>query len=373
MLTTLLVVAVFGYFASLYARGYRFNFKTYSFQPSGVLVLKSDPDGASIYINGDLSGATNSNLNLAPGSYDVEIKKEGFTSWSKRLIIQKEEVTQVTANIFRIAPSLSPITFDGATLPTPSSDYSKIAYVNEKGLWVMETSILPIGFSNDPKRITDGDLTGAKFHFSPNGQELLLESEVGTYLLATDSFISQSDRVNVGARKTIIEKEWETEKKVKDTRLINSLLPIMMADVISNRSSDYHFSPDESMVLYSASSSASIANDLIKQLPGSSTQKQERDIIQGKNYIYDIKEDRNFLVGTDQDSLYWLPTSRHLISAQEGSITIMDYDGTNRQKVFSGGYIFPYAFPFVNSSRLLILTNLGSDSAVTNLYSLSVK
>jgi len=323
MLTTLLVVAVFGYFASLYARGYRFNFKTYSFQPSGVLVLKSDPDGASIYINGDLSGATNSNLNLAPGSYDVEIKKEGFTSWSKRLIIQKEEVTQVTANIFRIAPSLSPITFDGATLPTPSSDYSKIAYVNEKGLWVMETSILPIGFSNDPKRITDGDLTGAKFHFSPNGQELLLESEVGTYLLATDSFISQSDRVNVGARKTIIEKEWETEKKVKDTRLINSLLPIMMADVISNRSSDYHFSPDESMVLYSASSSASIANDLIKQLPGSSTQKQERDIIQGKNYIYDIKEDRNFLVGTDQDSLYWLPTSRHLISAQEGSITIM--------------------------------------------------
>ena len=177
----------------------------------------------------------------------------------------------------------------------------------------------------------------------------------------------------MGARKTIIEKEWETEKKVKDTRLINSLLPIMMADVISNRSSDYHFSPDESMVLYSASSSASIANDLIKQLPGSSTQKQERDIIQGKNYIYDIKEDRNFLVGTDQDSLYWLPTSRHLISAQEGSITIMDYDGTNRQKVFSGGYIFPYAFPFVNSSRLLILTNLGSDSAVTNLYSLSVK
>jgi hypothetical protein len=51
----------------------------------------------------------------------------------------------------------------------------------------------------------------------------------------------------------------------------------------------------------------------------------------------------------------------------------MDYDGTNRQEVYSGSYIAPHAFPTVNKERLLILTNLGADSVLPNLYSLSLK
>ena len=69
---TIVVVSVTGYFASLYARGYRLNTQTYNFEPRGLFVASSDPDGASIYVNGELKSATRSTTPLPPGNYDVE-------------------------------------------------------------------------------------------------------------------------------------------------------------------------------------------------------------------------------------------------------------------------------------------------------------
>jgi len=89
-LLTILVVATFGIFISYYARGYRLYFSTLRFQPNGILVIKSEPDGASVYINGDLKTATNATIPLSPGTYDVSVKKDGYLSWYKRLEIDKE-------------------------------------------------------------------------------------------------------------------------------------------------------------------------------------------------------------------------------------------------------------------------------------------
>ncbi|MBL7036224.1 PEGA domain-containing protein [Candidatus Microgenomates bacterium] len=369
---TILVVSVFGYFVSFIARGYRFDIKTFKFSPNGILVAKSEPDGASIYINGELSGATNSNISLPPGSYDVEMTQSGYTTWKKRLTIEKEEVVQVTAQLFKIAPSLSPITFDGANNPIIASDYSKIAYTNKDGLWIMQVSILPIGFRNDPKQITDGDLELATYEFSPNGREILVETQQETYLLDTSNFTPQAQRVNVAGQKKQILASWQ-EKLAKQRVSQFKLLPPEMVEILQRRTSSFTFSPDETMVMYTASSSANLADNLIKQLPGSSTQEQERNIKEGLTYVYDIKEDRNFQVNGEHTNIYWLPTSRHIITPENDQIYIMDYDGTNKQTVFTGGYIFPYAYPFVTASELLILTSFGSDTATPNLYSLTVK
>jgi len=56
---TLVIVGTVGTLASLYARGYRFNPKTTTIEPRGILVANSDPNGASIYIDGELKTATN--------------------------------------------------------------------------------------------------------------------------------------------------------------------------------------------------------------------------------------------------------------------------------------------------------------------------
>lgn len=374
-LSTLIIVGVVGLFVSYYARGYRFNFKTLSFTPNGILVVKSEPDGASIYINGELKGASNTTLSLSPGTYDVEVKKDGFLPWSKRLNIEKEVVTQTSISLFKALPSLAPVTFNGASNPTISEDNSKIAYGTRDGLWVIDIVNLPLGFGRDPRKITDGDFLtdNSTYQFSPDARQILLTTSKGTFLLDSTSFTPQAQRVNVASSVNEVKATWQKEKNAKVEALVANFPP-QIADLFLNKTSNLIFSPDENMILYTASGSASLPENIVKQLPGSSTQKQERDVKIGQTYVYDIKEDRNFLIiGSETLILpHWLPSSRHLLLSEENKITIMDYDGTNRQTVYAGTYNFPFAFPFSNTSKLLMLTSLGSETS-TNLYSLTIK
>lgn len=372
LFSTFAIVGIVGYFVALIARGYQFDTGTFKFLANGILVAKSDPDGASIFINNELGGATNTNLKLAPNTYAVEIKRDGYLSWKKSLTIKKEEVTQITAHLFKIAPALSPITYDGAKNPVVSSDFSKIAYTNNQGLWVMSVSTLPIGFANEPKKIAILTDSEAVYKFSPNARQILLTTKTGNFLLDSNQLNLAQDMVNVTTKLPEIQNEWNLEKTTKDEAQFK-YVPDELAFILKNSVKNYTFSPDDNMVMYTASSEAILKDNLIAELPGSSTQPQSRDIKVGKTYIYDIKEDKNFEVLDNGRSLYWLPTSRHLIYPDEGKIIVMDYDGTNRQVVFSGNYIAPHAYPFVNASKLLILTNLGSDSSTPNLYSLSIK
>lgn len=394
-LLTILVVGTVGMFVSYYARGYRLDIKTLGFQPNGILVLKSEPDGASIFINGELKTATNTTVSLSPGTYDVDIKKEGYLPWSKRLTIEKEIVTQATVSLFKNIPSLSPVTFSGAQNPIVSDDGTSIAFqvpysadtaADKAGLWTIDTFNLPLGFLNDPKRITDGDLSDSSYAFSPDGRQILLTTSNGIFLLDSGSFTPQSQRINVASRKNAILSQWQIEKKAKDESLTKSL-PADLVDILTRKSGAFIFSPDEQMIVYTASASGTIPENLVKQLPGASTQKQERVVQQDRTYVYDIKEDRNFLISDQPASLTnhsvnqtegppairWMPSSKHLLFAQSGQIVIMDYDGTNRQIVYSGSYNSPFAFPYSNTTKLLILTNLGGASASPNLYSLTVK
>lgn len=379
---TLIVVGGVGLFASYYARGYRLNLKTLKFQPNGILVLKSEPGGDSVYINGDLKTATNASISLSPGTYDVQVSKDGYFSWYKRLTIEKEIVTQASISLFKTVPSLSPMTSDGAVNPVTSDDGTKIIYSvlpstsvgNDKtGLWELDTVSLPLGFTSGPKRITDGDMTNATYVFSPDGRQIMLTISQSIFLLDSGSFISQGQRVNMASQKNSILTGWQTQKASDNENLIKNLPP-EVTDILTRKTSNFIFSPDQTMILYTASSSGTLPDNLIRPLPGASTQAQERDIQAGSTYVYDTKEDRNFLI-TNQVSpvLRWMPTSMQLLLAQAGQIIVMDYDGTNRQVVYTGSYIYPFAFPYTDNSKILVLTNLGASSSNSNLYTITVK
>lgn len=395
-LSTLFVVGLISLFVSYYARGYRLNFSSLlngsiQFEPNGILAIKSEPDGASIIIDGDLKTATDANISLPPGTYDVEVKKDGYFTWSKSLTIDKEIVTSAGVSLFRNVPSLAPVTFSGAKNPMVSENGTKIAFIvpftkentTKSGLWTLDVLSLPLGFSNDPRRIVDGDLDDATFVFSPDERQILLTTPNSVYLIDTGSFTPQTQLVNVAAQKESILESWKSERLIRDESELRGL-PEVVYDILKRRSDGFVFSPDATMVLYTASASANLPENLIKGLPGSSTQKQERQVLAGRTYIYDIKEDRNFLVSdspltlTNPDTkpvpaLRWLTTSRHLLLAEENKITIMDYDGTNRQTVYSGSFVAPFAFPYANATKLLVLTNLGATSSTPNLYTLTVK
>ena len=398
-LITLTVVGILATLASLYARGYRFDTKSLKFTPNGLLVVESHPSGAQVFINGELKNATDTTISLSPGTYDVEFKKEGYFTWSKRLTIEKEIVTEASAHLFKSVPSLTPVSFTGSISPINSGDSGKIAYyvplVNGAGgLWVIDTVNLPLGFAREPRQLTDGDLTGATWIFSPDGREIMLSTESGIFVLDAGTFTPQNQRVNVASREEEINDEWAKKAALKLTAQLKGLEP-EISDILSRKAEFLTFSLDETKVLYRAISDATIPVWIVRELPGASTQKQERDIKKGRIYVYDIKEDRNFLIEDNSESILignsrlpispedneidpqeritWFPTSRHLIKAEENKVVIMDYDGTNRQVVYSGAYNTPFAFPILSNDRILILTNLGASDTLSNLYAVTIK
>jgi len=114
---------------------------------------------------------------------------------------------------------------------------------------------------------------------------------------------------------------------------------------------------------------------VLKQTKGfrGGRKSKERQAKTGKTYAYDIKEDRNFLVGEVGEIVYWLPNSHNVLIPSENRILIKDYDGTNEQVVYSGNYVFPYAFPSNSLDKILILTSFGDPGSPSNLYWVGLK
>lgn len=403
-LIAFLFIILVGFGVSFIARGYRFDSKKLSIRPSGLFVVTSSPDGAQIIVNGELESATNATISLPPDTYDVELRLEGYLPWSKRIAIKKEEVTKIDTVLFPSTPSLSGLTSSGALRPTLSPDGTKVVFgvpastdkanATKTGLWLMDLGNLPIGFSTDPRQITNLNPENATWSWSADSRRILINTPAAAYVIPTSGLTKENTLVNIkGTRLLGILKEWKEEDEDLHAQDMEKLPPAVQ-DILERKTASFLLSPDRNKVLYTASGSATLVEGLVPALPGSSTQQQDRIIKPGKTYTYDIKEDRNFLIldeakGTDLGNwflpeaipsaqatkkLTWFPTSNHLILAEEGKITIMDYDGTNRQLVWSGPYEAPYAIPYPSANRLLLLTKLGAGNGnFPNLYSLSLK
>ena len=67
-------------------KGYRFGSDSgkIQFNGTGLLVAKSIPDGAQVFIDGRLKTATDGTINLTPGEYEIKIYKRGYFPWIKK-------------------------------------------------------------------------------------------------------------------------------------------------------------------------------------------------------------------------------------------------------------------------------------------------
>ena len=68
--------------------------------PSGITITSS-PSGAGVYVSGSYKGDTPLDLTgmYAPGSYALEIKKDGYVTWSGSLVVRDGETTSVTVTL----------------------------------------------------------------------------------------------------------------------------------------------------------------------------------------------------------------------------------------------------------------------------------
>jgi len=83
----------------LYATGYRFT-DTFKIIKTGGLFIAVPESGAEVIIGDEIikqTGVFQKNIfvqNLKPGSYEISVKKEGFQSWSKRLLVFPQTVSE---------------------------------------------------------------------------------------------------------------------------------------------------------------------------------------------------------------------------------------------------------------------------------------
>ena len=68
-----------------------------SVEAPATVVLKSNPDGADISVDGDYMGSTPSSLRLKPGHHAIAIEKAGFKPWQRNLNVTADGTVTVDA------------------------------------------------------------------------------------------------------------------------------------------------------------------------------------------------------------------------------------------------------------------------------------
>jgi len=374
----------------LYGRGYRFSFNNgrTDLSGTGLLVATSSPDGAQVFVNGHLTTATDNTINLAPGEYTVKIFKEGYFPWEKKLNVDKGVVTKADAFLFLTAPKLESITNLGVNTPVIDPSRTKIAYtvstqsVKKNGVYILDMTSRPIltlqGSSSQIADDTTALFSSAGLSWAPDGSELIAsvsaQSVVSSFLLRPNTFNeSPSD---ITATLLSVQAGWEKIKTDKDKSTMDGL-PSKIRSMVRNNFKIIEFSPDDTKILYQASTSASLPTIISPRLIGANSTPEERNVKENVVYVYDIKEDRNYRIKDSLDpqkeSLAWLPDSNHLVFVHDKEIRIMEYDGANNTKIYAGPFMDHYVFPWPDASRIVILTNLGNPDTAPNLYTISLK
>jgi dipeptidyl aminopeptidase/acylaminoacyl peptidase len=358
-----------------YARGYRLNLAKKTIASTGILVASSLPDGAKIYLDGQLAGATNSNLTLKPKKYQVDIKKDGYSSWKKNITIKGELVLKIDALLFPQNPSLSPITSLGVIKAQFSEIDSKTIILSETddlekdGIYLLENTKKTLSIFNPLKLLVlkstlpeNFDFKDAKIKFSPDGKEIILTTPTASYLISTEEETKQL--FDITNTTEIIEQAWLNDEE-KNTQKILETFKDPLPKIASDSFKIISFSPDESKILYEATKRAYLPLVINPPLIAANQTKEERILIKSNMYVYDKKEDKNFQIPISKptskfqlsSSILWYPDSQHLIINEKDKISIMDYDSGNKQTVYSG----PFEQDFVavtSDGKLLILANL---------------
>ena len=352
----------------LLGRGYGLNLNGNGsiLSGTGLLVATSSPDGAQVIINGHLTTATDNTINLAPGDYDVKIFKEGYFPWEKQITVKKEVVSKADALLFPTAPQLASITNVGILNPVIDPSLTKIAYVVasqsavKNGVYVLDMSVRPILTLQNASSQIAQDIPNAfslaTFTWSPDSAQILAtiskENTSTKYLLDTNTL----NQIPQDVTETIdsVNNSWQKIKNDKDIAQLNSL-PKNLRTVVASDFDILQWSADETKILYQASESATIPLIIEPALIGTDSTPQIRTINKGEIYVYDIKEDRNYLIlsglptghfDNGELPIMWYPDSKHLVYVHDGRIDMMEYDAQNQTTVYAGPFVNDYIFPW---------------------------
>lgn len=395
ILTTLAVFVASG-FLYLYTAGYRLEKKMekpVDLSITGMINAKSIPEGATVYLDGNMVTATDSSIGgVAPGKYQLRIVKNGFVTWEKNIEVFPELVTDITAILVSKTPRIEPLTQTGARNPAMSPSLNAIAFFSQDkekpGVRVLPltSNRLNIFSSNPTSVLEDTPYTkfseGQEVIWSPDEKQLLIkEREDSYYLVDLETKMAKS-----ATDWHMIKNEWEKQLLEKKKALLEKA---ELDENVKNNAINQMalWSPDGKKFLYS----------------------QENSIGQIEYRVYNMenplpvgeKEDTLVLAkdhGDTQPIFSWFADSFHLIMVEEepneenselvetdseamnsmklderkGTVSLIRIDGTNKTGIYSGRIYSENVFSSPLGDKIILLTSFRADDQ-TDLYAISIR
>lgn len=365
-LVTLIVILAAAGIAVILAKGYTFSTKEKKLVGTGIISITSTPDAASVFVDGHLTTATNATISsLSPKEYTVRIVKEGFIPWERKVEVKEGLVSDLKVRLFPAIPTIYPLTFTGVANATLSPDAQKLAYIvpsgKKAGLWVWGmASDRPIAFARggEPHQIANNatvDYSKATLRFSADSKKILATVGGNNYLLDADNFNGEPRDITAILAATL--KGWEDDQKSADSARVLNIKDPQVRKIASD-SATLKWSPDETKFLFR------------KDPP---PKELKADTLVKGYKVYDLEEDKQYDI-PEARMHFWLPDSRHIVLVEDGKVSIVDFDGTNKAVIYAGKFEDDLVFAWPDSSRLVLISSFPTPTASEpNLYGINLK
>ncbi|MDD3345100.1 MAG: PEGA domain-containing protein [Candidatus Omnitrophica bacterium] len=123
-------------FILAFALGYKYNVRTMSFVKTGLIYIKTQPEGASVYLNGRLipEKTPASIEELLPGVYRIALTMEKYYPWKSEVDVEAGKVSRVDKVIlFPLKPDLQRLNQEGFDLFRVDAEKGEVYYMDREG------------------------------------------------------------------------------------------------------------------------------------------------------------------------------------------------------------------------------------------------
>lgn len=360
----------------LYASGYRLQKNeqlTVDLTQTGMINAKSIPEGANVYVDGVLKGATNGQVaGVEPGTHNLKIVKNGFVTWSKDIEVFPELVTDITSVLISQSPRLEPLTNTGSRVPTISPTLTKLAFFSKDGtapgVWVIPLSGEALSiFRSNPYVVLEDIPTnfyskGKSIEWAPDEDFLLVEDAESRFFLVDLA----KKTATLVEKPEVIRTEWEKELTDKRMAFIEKLdLPEDLKKIAVDKNTVW--APDEKKFLYITNNGALTEYRVYNMEKPIPIGEKVETIVFTTNTA-----DKQPKVSWYADSFHLILTEGNIEESKSGKISLIRIDGTNKTEMYSNTLHSDRAFSSPGGDKIVILTSFKSEGQ-TDLYTIGIR
>ena len=388
-LATLLIV--------LYSEGWRINSlntgtdnatTTEQVYKTGILAVRSVPEGAKVFLNGTSTTATDDTINsLKTGEYKLVMEKEGYEKWEKTIQVYEDKVTDITAVLILQSPRLEPLTNLNVAKYAISNNSNNIAFIsknnNQYGLWLLPLNSNTINiFRNQSYELATFPLSykpneTEELIWSQDDKEIYIKNGNSIYLAYSfnvqSKIINTTNTLNYSLIKETWINNWNNECLSGSKELIllqgDDVYKLMPEKELQGTFNQW--SPDEKKFYFKVEKENKQKNG--KKLYDIYTYNLDEPLPIDESRLNKVLSD----IDLDMYFISWYADSYHLIVSQkmtdnEFTLKLFRIDGENQTNIYNGYLSDQKAYSTPAGDRITVLTTLKKETP-NNLYGISIR